>query len=495
MLNDTYKNSRERFEEYNKLVMNMPRHRFASMDIQFLKELASLLSNINLSTYEKVTIKDIYYHIHMSLTVERPEEVSDYILELFDFSLIDEDSVKLKYDTTIGRKFRHLTEIMNMWNMLNEDKSINYEVCEEFSTLDINELSSIRSKFIGMDIIDNNLFTTLKPIIKKINDSTIFSYKPAISIIKYMNEINRSVSGFELSNLLGIIFPNATSSDEIYDNAISIGRMMPTNISEHKNWFFDYMEWKDEDGSYFQYSSSQDAEFKFKSFLLFMKDLDLIVSNDNVSYELTDHSLSLLSNGYIPAEVIELERYIEYAETSRVDRDLVDLILHNIKPSLLGYIAQNERFIVAMNHRSINNQKTDSKGKKIRNRLISELAKIKANYVCQISGKPTFKDNRGNNYVEAHHIIEFNGEDGPDIVENLLVISPFYHSLIHHACAEDVFDLYDHIRRNNIIDVKMFKDMHDEYNCFEKKHIRSLYEKHLITKIEFDELVEYIYCN
>ena len=45
-----------------------------------------------------------------------------------------------------------------------------------------------------------------------------------------------------------------------------------------------------------------------------------------------------------------------------------------------------------------------------------ELSKIRANYTCQVSGLPTFKDSKGNNYVESHHIIEFNGEDGPDII-------------------------------------------------------------------------------
>lgn len=495
MLYDNYKGSIEGFEKFNVLVMNMPRHQFAKMDISFIKELASLLNNLVLDPSDKITYPDIYCAMHEFILFNKPTDLSEYIFELFDFSLIEKKSIKDNYDKDngkIGRKFRHLTEIMKMWNMLNEDNTINYEVCEEFFSLDIKELSSIRSKIIGMDIIDNNFFTTLKPIKARIIDNTIFSYKPAISIIKYMKEVNRPVSSFELSNLLGVILPEFKTSDELYDNAITIGKMMPDNIDKQQDWFFKYMNWEHSSGNYFQYVPSQDPEFKFKTFLLFMKDLDLINIKDEKSYILTDHSLELLSEKDIPAEVIELEKYISYAEKSNVDKDLADLILYNIKPSLLGYVAKNDKFIIAMNHRSLKYPKYDGKGKKIRNRLIAELAKIKANYTCQISQKPTFKDIKGNNYVESHHIVEFNGEDGPDIVDNLLVISPFYHSLIHHACDQEIFELYDHIRKNNIITIKMFKDMYDEYKCFDTTHVMRMLEKHLITKIEYEELVNYI---
>ena len=172
-------------------------------------------------------------------------------------------------------------------------------------------------------------------------------------------------------------------------------------------------------------------------------------------------------------------------------KDLADLILYNIKPSLLKFAAQNENFITAMNFRSLNNPKYQN-GKRVRNRLIAELAKVKANYTCQISKKPTFKDTKGNNYVESHHIIEFNGEDGPDIIENLLIISPFYHSLLHHACSEEITDLYDHIRKNNIVSIETFKNIYDKYHCLEEKHLKFLLQKKLISNIEFNDLKEYI---
>ncbi len=385
-----------------------------------------------------------------------------------------------------------------MWGLLENAPSpkkviINRNVCQEFFMINKDTLESLRAKIISMDISDNPMFQSSR-CVKKISKKKIFSYKPAINILRYMKEINRPVSQFELANLFGIIIPEYTNENDIYKNAISIGKQLPNSLNEHQKWFFEYMNWKTADGKLYRYGSSQAPTFKFKTFLLFMKDLNLIQQTDKNIFILTKYSIDLL-NEDIPAEVVELERYIKIAENESADKELADLILYNIKPSLLQYAAQNENFIKAMNRRSLTHPLINKKGKKVRNRLIAELAKIKANYTCQISKKPTFKDEKGNNYVESHHILEFIGEDGPDIIENILVISPFYHSLIHHACKEDLKDLYMTIRANNIINLNTFKNMIDEYNCLNLSHIFKLYEKGLITKLEYTELCDYLKNN
>lgn len=496
---ENYKNSFENFETFNKSVLNMPRHEFATMNVMFVKSLAILIDGINLKDEEEINDKELYYLIHQYLLKGFDESIPDYVINLFDLTLIDEDSINKHYDDVQGRKFRHLVDVMKMWGLLENAPSpkkviVNRNVCQEFFMISPDTLESLRTKIIAMDISDNPMFQSLR-CIKKISDSRkIFSYKPAINILRYMKEINRPVSQFELSNLLGVIVPEYSSENDLYNNAINIGKQMPDNLSEHQRWFFEYMNWKNNDGRLYMYTSSQAPTFKFNSFLLFMKDLNLIQETSDNIFTLTEYSIDLL-NEDIPVEVVELERYINIAEKETTDKELAELILYNIKPSLLQYAAQNEEFIKAMNRRSLAHPIYNKKGKKVRNRLIAELSKIRTNYTCQISKKPTFKDERGNNYVESHHIIEFNGENGPDIIDNLLVISPFYHSLIHHACTEDIHDLYRTIRLNNIVTIDTFKNMIDDYNCLNDSHFRVLYEKGLITKLEYTELCNYLENN
>lgn len=491
---DNYKNGYEQFCKFNKMVLNMPRHEFGSMNILFAKELAIILDGLNVPNDFEMSIIDLYVLIHSYLKTSKPN-ISNFIYGLFDMELSDE-AAKTYYQQNDGkaRDFRHLVMIMRLWGMLeyckNSKNKINYNVCKEFFALNNSDQEGLRSRLIGMDIIDNSMFISLDIIKYRIKQNKNFSYKPAINIIKYIKEIKRPVSKFEISNLLGVILEECNSSEELFDNALTIGKQLPSNLSEHQKWFFNYMKWYDENGNLFRYIPSQSPQFKFNSFLLFMINLNLIKKLPDESLVLTEYSEELLKED-IPMEVAELERYINIAETSYSDKDLANLILYNIKPSLLKQLAQNDEFIKAMNLRSINNPKY-RKGKKIRNRLIAELAKVKANYTCQISYKPTFKDVKGNNYVESHHIIEFNGEDGPDIIDNLLVISPFYHSLLHHACSEEITNLYDHIRKNNIVNTDTFKRMYDQYHCIEEKHLNYLLQKKLISSIEFDELKKYI---
>ena len=251
------------------------------------------------------------------------------------------------------------------------------------------------------------------------------------------------------------------------------------------------MKWKNTDGSYYTYASSQNPDFKFNSFIAFMKEYGFINKKEDGSYILTEESVNMLHD-VIPPEIVELEKYIDIAENEYSDKSLADVILKGIKPSLLFSLSQNEEFIKTMNRRSIANPRFDGKGKKIRNRLIAELAKIIANYTCQYSNRPTFKDMNGHNYVEAHHIIEINGEDGPDIIDNLLVVSPLYHELMHHACKEDLTEFYMGLRMKNVVTIDTFKKMILNYHCLKEKHIKSLLNKHLITTEEYYDLVDYI---
>lgn len=491
-LYDRYKNSLEGFEEFNNLALNMPRPSFSNVNIDYLKSLAKILYRINYDTSEDLSIVDLYCKMHEIYVFDG--DLPEYLIPLFNKDLPANAARKHYSSTSVGRYFRQYAEVMELWGLLKDGKhgvTIAYDVCEEFIELDSDESESIRMKMIAMDIEDNSCFIRLSNIKDKINNHTIFSYKPAVAILRYIDKINRPVSKFELANLLAIITPECKSEEELFDNAIKIGNMMPTNITEHKDWFFKYMGWKNNNGTLFNYASSQNPDFKFNSFIAFMKEYNFIYQNADLSYELTEESKSLLHD-VIPPEIVELEKYIDIAENEYSDKSLADIILKGIKPSLLYSLSQNDEFIKTMNKRSINRPRFDNKGKKIRNRLIAELSKIRVNYTCQVSNKPTFKDIYGHNYVESHHIIEINGEDGPDIIDNLLVVSPLYHELMHHACKEELIDFYMGLRMKNIITIDTFKNMITNYHCLKEKHIKALLNKHLITKDEYYDLVDFI---
>jgi len=48
------------------------------------------------------------------------------------------------------------------------------------------------------------------------------------------------------------------------------------------------------------------------------------------------------------------------------------------------------------------------------------------------------------------------------------------------------------LRMNNVVTINTFKGMIDNYNCLEEKHIKALLNKHLITKNEYFDLIDYI---
>ncbi|WP_417689381.1 HNH endonuclease [Pseudidiomarina sp.] len=72
---------------------------------------------------------------------------------------------------------------------------------------------------------------------------------------------------------------------------------------------------------------------------------------------------------------------------------------------------------------------------KIKKRNTKIVRKLKSLYEnkCQVTGDEyIFKKKNGVNYTEAHHLIPL-GEGGSDSPQNLVVLSPLIHSMLHHA--------------------------------------------------------------
>ncbi|WP_202986228.1 HNH endonuclease [Aliivibrio sp. S10_S31] len=65
-------------------------------------------------------------------------------------------------------------------------------------------------------------------------------------------------------------------------------------------------------------------------------------------------------------------------------------------------------------------------------RLVSKLKNL-YQHKCQVTGEDfLFQKKNGTNYTEAHHLIPL-GDGGSDRAENLIVICPQIHSMLHHA--------------------------------------------------------------
>jgi hypothetical protein len=161
-------------------------------------------------------------------------------------------------------------------------------------------------------------------------------------------------------------------------------------------------------------------------------------------------------------------------------------------PTITKAIQQDGELVYKMNLRNIKLPKFKN-GKRVRNKIITEIAKIKADYTDEVSGGITFEDKKGRNYVEAHHIIEFNNENGPDITENLICLGPENHQLIHRGSTRAVRDFYHTTQTRGIITFERFKNICTKYRCLTQEHVDILLAKGLISKsdsIELNKLIE-----
>ena len=122
-----------------------------------------------------------------------------------------------------------------------------------------------RNNLMMLNAKDNDFIKALHGI--KIDDKT--DYRPAYAILRYINQINRPVTKFELSVLLGRIDSLKTETS-IIERALKIGSILPRDEQTQIPYFFSNMKWKDSNNKLFSYVASQEPHFKFNSFLLFL---------------------------------------------------------------------------------------------------------------------------------------------------------------------------------------------------------------------------------
>jgi hypothetical protein len=481
-----YQNTLDGFFEFHNEVINMPRDQFSDTGLEKVRMLAGylLLTEGKLSS-DGVSYKDTMERIKLELNAKNYPKYRDSTLEngYFNYTNIDE-----QYEQE-GRMFRHLMSLCDFFGFVESvshiKKTFNYDKCREYYLSDSKLLMPIaRNNLMMFDAGKNDFIKSLRSI--TIDDKT--SYRPAYAIIKYISEIERPVTKFELSILLGRI-DDMKKEVDILKRAIDIGKTFPKTLNQQVTFFFEQMAWKDKKSQCFSYASSQEPYFKFNSFLLFMESFELIEYNNITgTYTLARHSKEILKDD-ISYLIADLEKLLQIIDDDTTDnRALNDLILYQRDPELLRLATEDESFVTKMNFRSINHPRLDINGKRVRNKLIAELAKILTDYKCQYANRRIFKMPNGRYYCEAHHIIEFSTENGPDVTNNLIVLGPEAHTIIHHACREDIDNVYLQLQKNGTLDIERFREMVTIYGCLTKDHIDILATKKIITSLEKNEL-------
>ncbi len=480
----SYTNTVRNFKSFHYGVINMPRPDFSNIP-ELLKSIKILVSYIDLVEKSKLTkfnYKQLMQYIIEQLKLENYPECRSETFEKRYFK-VDIDINELYKNE--GRMFRHWMGWLLFFNILKskskQKKYLDHDKINEFLYSDEEILMNIyKSNFVEMNIKNNELLKSQKEI--NIQDNA--DYKPVVSILKYISSLDRAATAFEVSILLGRV-DKLQKQDQILENALNIGTNLPADQGEQINLFFKEMGWT-ESGRRFTYKSSQEPFFKFNSFLLLMESFDLIKINSTYkTIELTDFSRDLL-NETVPIELTVLDELLIKIDDEKL-KNLFSIVMKNRNELILQSLNTDSELIVKLNQRAVKFPLL-SKGKRIRSRLIKEIAKIQKNYTCEATGVPTFKTPEGFNYVEAHHILEFNTEDGPDITDNLLILGPEKHRLLHNASNIEKEDLYRHLISNGSLQIERFENMIKMYKCLTKKHVEILYEKKIISRYDMDRL-------
>lgn len=483
----SYTSTVENFEKFHNQVINMPRPTFSEIPkiIKLLKSLAEYILLIDGHLLqEPMQAKNVYKYIYENYKAGIIPKVNRNAF--FENTYLKHDYPFDSLYNDLGRRFRHYTELLSFFdifkNVGHRKNRFDIDALYELKLTPENNLFDVfRNKLLDLNIKDNSHINSLQGISILPNAN----YRPARAIIRYLSEIGRTATDFEVAILLGRI-DNVQVENEILMRSLAIAKILPKTKEQQIECFFGSMGWKNANKERFQYAASQEPYFKFKTFFILMDTFDLIKYNEGL-IELTDYSKSLVKNE-IPIEVLDLEKLLSLIDDDNEDSNkLQDIILRKRTATITEAIQEDGLLVEKLNLRNIRNPIVKN-NKRMRSRLIMELAKIKANYMDEVTKVPTFEGKNGHNYVEAHHVIEFNGENGPDITENLICLGPQNHMCIHRGSERAVADFYNACKTRGVITFDRFKNICVKYRCLTKEHVRILLAKGLISNLDADEL-------
>ena len=490
-----YKKNEQKFKEFHNQIINMPRANFGEIKdfLNNLKNIAQYILNLtNEFLSKELNYKELYNALLSNYRNKIFPIKRDY---KFEINFLNVDGNIDEIYAKKGRMFRHYMSYFDFFGFMKDgerkrNKIFNIDSLKELVLFndESNLINIYRNRLLNLNINNNNYIKNLKSI--SINDDA--TYCPARAILNYCNTLQRSVTDFEVSILLGRIDNKLQKEEDILQRAISLGNILPENKNEQITTFFQNMEWHN-DGISFQYKSSQNPDFKFKTFLLLMETFGLIRYDRTTSQiSLTDESKQLLKEG-ISLNILDLNKLLSEIDNDIVDNNqLINLIIQERKQIITAEIKADGQLVEKLNKRNIRTPIIKN-GRRIRNKLIAAIAKIKCNYLDELTKQPSFVDKNGNNYVEAHHIIEFKGENGPDVTDNLIILSPQNHSLIHHGAKFEVDNFYKECKKKNVINFEKISNICIRYQCLTNEHIKILHDKQIINDDEAKELKKLVH--
>lgn len=487
------------FEDFHNQVFNLPRDSFSNFDILKIKSLAEYLFLINDKfPPEGLSLIEIYIGLHYSILNYDIKNPNEDFISLFDTNLKENELISDHYQQVSGRKFRHWMELASLLELLSNiehgnrrSKRLLTKFCEEINIINIELISPlVRDKVMSINTINNPLIGNLLSYPIYIN----LNFNPAFAILKYIFTLGRPCSKFELSIFFGR--PNflINNQDDIINEAINIGKDFPLLFEKQIEYFFKLRNWVDANNEIYNYRASQEPHFKFNSFFILMVSVGLLKFEDNTHWlSLTELSYSMLSSG-IAIEAIELVTLLDEVEKLSDNEKLHELLSIN-RGNIIKDLISDGSFINLINLRAANKsgKKTSKKNSESfrRDELIRDASKQIAKYDCQGCNAKTFIDTNGFNYVEAHHILEYNSkEEGPDVLQNLLVLCPNCHSKIHYARIDILNDFYRSLRERKVIKLEQFIDLHNKFDLLRSKHIDLLLQKKILNKKEATYLYE-----
>ncbi len=480
-----YMGTKSGFEKFHTEVLNIPRDRFSDTSLEKIRSRAGyLLMTENLLDSGGCNYKEVMNCMANELSKGRTVKYPD---REFEDKYLRYDDLDAHY-AEHGRMFRHNMLMGSMFGFVKskskQKKRFDYNACRTFDMSDTRLLMPIaRNYLMSFNINHDNDFAKS---LKGIEVTERANYRLTYSILRYIQERGKATS-FELSVLLGR-FDKLQNEEEILERAFAIGSVLPPTQDAQKNYFFEQMHWR-ENNTLYSYSNSQEPYFKFHGYLLFLEKFDLIKYDTILkTYYLTDYAKKLLSDTVV-SFIVDLENLLSKLEDDS-NKELNDLILYQKNPELLKLVKEDTEFVKKLNIRNLTHPAIDARtNKKARSQIIAEFAKIRADYKCEYKMDHVFKMPNGKYYCEAHHIIEFTREDGPDITNNIVVLGPEAHMIIHHAASDEVDNVYSQLIKNGVLPIERFKEMITEYHCLTEAHIHCLRNKKIISKIEEAELL------
>jgi hypothetical protein len=234
----SYTDTKQGFERFHNEVINMPRATFSGIGdfIKLLKNLSAYIMCID----SKILTEEINYKVLYENIFENYKAGIYPVKELRNEGFEDDFLNMSVFDYEAnGRRFRHYAEYLSLFggfidNGSRNRKFIDIDVMKELMLTPEEHLFDIlRNQLLNLNIKNNNFIKNLKGI--TVTDTA--DYVPARAIIKYMNELNRTVTSFELCVLLGRI-DTIQKEDDILYRALNIGRIFPKTREDQVKYLF-----------------------------------------------------------------------------------------------------------------------------------------------------------------------------------------------------------------------------------------------------------------